>query len=105
MKDLKSAVSEQSYDQFYVKKYHSPIFPSTPGKDLKIFLEQFLDDKLRHHSVQEERIQPSMVKNLNQDTFEKEILKAEKVKQCVIEIVKDHCGACMFAKFNTNIIS
>jgi len=46
-----------------------------------------------------------MVKYVNTETFQKEILKEKKVKQCVIEVYKDHCPACFISKFNTNIIS
>jgi hypothetical protein len=64
-----------------------------------------MDEKLDHHYVSEDRVQATKVKWVNSDTFEQEIVKNPEVKQCVIEIIKDHCPACFIAKFNTNMIS
>lgn len=92
--------------QYYVKKYQGFIFNiSSPAKELKDFIEKFMDDKLLHHSISEERVQPTRVKWLNSETFEDEILKNKQVEQCVIEVIKDHCPACFISKFNTNLIS
>ena len=69
------------------------------------FIEKFLDDKLDHHYVSEERNQKSKVKYINAQNFENEILKNTDFENCVIEIYKDHCPACFISKFNTNVIS
>lgn len=46
-----------------------------------------------------------MVKMINSEQFESEILKNPRVKQCVIEVIKDHCPACIISKANLNLIS
>lgn len=69
------------------------------------FIEKFLDEKLDHHHVSDERNQKSKVKYINSQNFEDEILKNTDFESCVIEIYKDHCPACFISKFNTNVIS
>lgn len=97
---------EDDPSQYYVKKYQGFIFNiSSPGKELNEFIEKFLDDKLMHYSNSDEREQPSRVKWINSETFQSDVLKNSEVKQCVIEIIKDHCPACYISKFNTNLIS
>lgn len=68
-------------------------------------IDKFLDEKLEHHYVTEDRSQKTFVKWVNTHTFKKEILDNPDIKQCVIEIVKDHCPACFRSKQNTNMIS
>ena len=78
-----------------MKKYLGLIFDIVnPGKELKEFLDGFLDDKHKHHNCNEERTQTSMVKYVNTETFERDVLKDKKVKQCVIEVYKDYCPGC-----------
>lgn len=53
---------------------------SSPEKELNEFIEKFMDDKMPHHFVSEDRHQKTKVKWLNADTFEKEIIKNKKVE-------------------------
>lgn len=90
----------------YVFKSQGFIFNiSTPGKELSALIDKFMEEKLDHHYVSDDRVQQTKVKMINTETFEKEILKNPKVTQAVIEVIKDHCPACFIAKFNTNMIS
>ena len=104
--DPKSKEPIKDSEDFYVKKYQNFIFNiSQPQKELNEIIEKFMDDKLSMHYVTEDREQETKVKWLNSEIFEQEIIKNPEVKQCVIEIFKDHCPACFIAKFNTNVIS
>ena len=100
-------ISESSEtNKGYMKKHQGFIFNiSQPGEELNKFIENFLDEKLDHHYVSDERIQKSKVKYINSQNFENEILKNTDFENCVIEIYKDHCPACFISKFNTNVIS
>ena len=53
----------------------------------------------------QEKVQKTEVKWVNADTFEKEIIKNKDIEHCVVEVIKDYCPGCMYAKFQTNIIS
>lgn len=90
----------------YVKKFQGLVFNiAMPQSELSNFIDDFLDDKLRHHYVNLDRSQSGKVKWINTESFEKEIINNDKVEQCVIEVIKDHCPACFISKINTNVIS
>jgi hypothetical protein len=74
-------------------------------KDLVKFIEDYLEDELAHHYVSFDRSQKTAVKWINAETFEKMVVQDTSFDQCVIEIIKDYCPACMFAKFDTNLFS
>jgi len=105
-KQIKKRDGTLSNNEFYMPKYQGFIFNiSTPGKELTDLIDKFLDEKLEHPFVSEDRTQTSHVKWLNSETFEAEIVKNPKVTQCVVEVIKDHCPACFISKFNTNMIT
>lgn len=105
-KEIKKRDGTLSKEEFYMPKYQGFIFNiATPGKELTDLIDKFLDEKLEHHFVSEDRQQKSHVKWLNSETFESEIVNNPNVTQCVVEIIKDHCPACFISKFNTNMIT
>ena len=67
LKNHENTLSESSEkDQGYIKKYQGFIFNiSQPGEELNGFIEKFMDDKLEHQYVSDERNQISKVKYIN----------------------------------------
>ena len=107
LKKLESCGRDQTeMDVNYFKKYQQFVFNiAQPAEELKKFVEGFLDEKLNHYYVTEDRVQTSFVKTVNADNFESEVIKNKQFETCVIEIIKDHCPACFISKFNTNMLS
>ena len=104
-KEIKSRDGQRTLGT-YLSKHQGFIFNiSNPGEELTKFLDNFMDEKLDHHCVTEDRSQKTHVKWVNSDTFEQEIVKNPRVQHCVLEIIKDHCPACFIAKFNSNMIT
>lgn len=89
----------------HFKKHQQFIFNlAAPAEELTKFVEGYLDDKLNTHLVTLDREQPSFVRWINAENFEKEVLRGSHT-DCVIEVIKDHCPACFISKFNTNMLS
>lgn len=62
------------------------------------WIEKFLDDTLDHAHMSTKRNNiDSLVRTQNFDQFEADFIKDVTKKQVVIEIYKDHCGACQYA--------
>jgi len=62
------------------------------------WIEKFLDDTLDHsHMSQKRENCPSLVRTQNFDQFDKDFVNDSQKREVIIEIYKDHCGACQYA--------
>jgi hypothetical protein len=81
---------------FYFHKYRELIFFNRIPEDLNKLVEKFLDGEVHHFYLSERMSQATLVKKICAATFEKEIVKNPKVKQCIIEVFKHDCPSCNF---------
>lgn len=65
-------------------------------KDLKKLIENYLDEKSTHFYTSKKQEQKNFIKTISTESFEKEIIKNTKVKECVIEVFKKDCPSCAF---------
>lgn len=81
---------------FYYAKYKEPIFLSNMEKEIQKFLEKYLEGKIDPYFQTQKMHQYTKVKEICQDTFEREIVYNRDVKQCIVEIFKHDCPSCMY---------
>ena len=86
-------------------KYREIIFFNKISKDLNKLIEKFLDGEL-HHFYQSERIsQATNVKKICAANFEKEVVRNNKITDCIIEVFKHDCPSCQFNGKVFNVFS
>ena len=82
----------------YPFKTQGYIFLNSIKADLNKFIQAFLDDEQQHLYTSKPREHHSGVKLVTAENFEREVLKGHDAKHMILEVFKEHCGACSFNK-------
>jgi len=64
--------------------------------DASKFIDNYFEGKLNNLLQSKRMFRPTLVKTLNKETFESEVLNNDDVKQCVIQVYKHNCASCYF---------
>lgn len=84
-------------DGSYPFKSQGYIFLNSIKTDLNKFIQQFLDDEQQMVFTTKPREQQSSVQVVTAETFEEVALKQSDCEHIILEVFKEHCGACSFS--------
>ncbi len=92
---VKNPITQQSQGEY--RALYSDIVLLMLGVDEgSKFIEKYFKGELTHMPQSKRMSRPSLVKRINKDTFESDVLNNDAVEQCVIQIYKHNCASCYY---------